>query len=71
MESTGVVLMTVDQKPHRVENLPAAGSVFRDYIAHVYAGAPTSLPLADIYAVCEAAIAAHEAAIQNRLIPLA
>jgi hypothetical protein len=71
MESTGVTLMTADQKPHRIENLPPAGSVFRDYVAHVYAGAPAGLPLADIYAVCDATIAAHEAAIQKRLIPLA
>jgi predicted dehydrogenase len=71
MESTSVTLMTGDQKPHRIENLPPAGSVFRDYIAHVYAGAPAGLPLADIYAVCEATIATHEAAIQKRLIPLA
>ncbi len=70
-ESTGVTLMTSSTKPHRIENLPPPGSVFRDYIAHVYTGAPPGLPLADIYAVCEATIAAHEAATQKRLIPLA
>jgi len=71
MEATGVTLMTANAKFHRLDKLPPEGSVFRDYIAHVYAGQPTGLPLADIYAVCEATIGAHEAAVQNRLIRLA
>jgi predicted dehydrogenase len=70
MESTGVTLMSANAKPHRLDKLPPDGSVFRDYIAHVYAGQPAGLPLADIYAVCEATIGAHEAAVQNKLIRL-
>ncbi len=66
--STGVTVVTASSKPERVTALPEGGSVFRDYIAHTYAGAPATLPVEDIYAVCEATIAAHEAAIQNRVV---
>ena len=55
-------------KPHRIESLPPAGSVFRDYIAQVYAGARPTLPLADIYAACEVTLAAHEAAVERKVV---
>ena len=68
MATTGTTLATAKVKPHRLESLPAEGSVFRDYIAHVYAGAPATLPVNDIYTVCEVTIAAHEAAVERRIV---
>jgi predicted dehydrogenase len=68
MEATGATLMTTTQKPHRLEGLPQDGSVFRDFLAQVYTGAPATLPLNDIYTVCEVTIAAHEAAVENKVI---
>lgn len=70
MAATGVTLATSARKPHRVEPLPAEGSVFRDYIAWVFAGAPATLPLRDIYAACEATLAAHEAAVDRKVVPV-
>jgi predicted dehydrogenase len=68
MASTGVTVATKSRKPERVTALPEGGSVFRDYIAHTYTGSPATLPLEDIYAVCEATIAAHEAAVEKRVV---
>jgi predicted dehydrogenase len=68
MASTGVTVATKNSAPQRVTTLPEGGSVFRDYIAHTYTGTPATLPLEDIYAVCEAAIAAHEAAVEKRVV---
>lgn len=69
MAATGVTLATATQKPHRIENLPPDGSVFRDYIAAVYGGAKPTLSLHDIYRNCEVNIAAHEAAVQGKVVP--
>jgi hypothetical protein len=68
MASTGVTVATKNRGPERVTALPEGGSVFRDYIAHTYTEAPATLPLEDIYAVCEATIAAHEAAVEKRVV---
>lgn len=69
MAATGTTLATGTAKPHRFENPPPEGSVFRDYLAQVYAGAPPTLTLEDIYTVCEVSIAAHEAAVERRIVP--
>lgn len=66
--SMGVTVATKNRKPERLTALPEGGSVFRDYISHTYAGTPSTLPVHDIFAVCEATIAAHEAATEMRVI---
>ncbi len=68
--ATGVTVATRNRKPERVTALPESGSVFRDYIAHTYTGAPATLPVDDIYAVCEATIAAHEAAVEKKVVQI-
>jgi hypothetical protein len=68
MAAMGVTVITNNRKLQMVTALPEGGSVFRDYIAHTYTGAPATLPVEDIYAVCEATIAAHEAAVQERIV---
>ncbi len=69
MAATGTTLATNQSKPHRIESLPQPGSVFRDYIANVYAGAPATLTEAEIFRVCDVTIAAHLAAIGRRIVP--
>jgi predicted dehydrogenase len=68
MAATGTTLATTTKKPHRIDTLPPEGSVFRDYLAHVYGGAPATLTTDEIYSVCEITIAANEAAVERRIV---
>lgn len=68
MAATGTTLVTGVAKPHRVEQLPPEGSVFKDYLAHVYGGAPATLTLDEIYMDCDVTIAAHEAAVKRQIV---
>lgn len=70
MGATGVTLITSKAKLHRIESLPEEGSVFADYLAHVYNGVPATLTLDDIYAACELTIAAHESAVEGRVVKM-
>lgn len=71
MASTGVTLMTKSAKPAVVTELPPAGSVFVDFLAHVYLNKPATLPLEDIFRLCEVTLAADEAAWTGRVIQIA
>lgn len=68
MEATGVTLMTTEKKPHRVESLPERGSVFIDYLQATFNGKPPTLSVADIFRVNEITLAAHEAALQKKIL---
>jgi predicted dehydrogenase len=65
MAATGVTLMTGASKPRLVEKLPAKGSVFVDYIRYAFGGDAPTLRLDEIYAACDATLAAHEAAVEG------
>jgi hypothetical protein len=65
MSATGVTLMTGSRKPMVVESLPPAGSVFVDFIRYAFGGAEPTLRLEEIYAACDATLAAHEAALEG------
>jgi predicted dehydrogenase len=69
MAATGLTLMTKTSKPAVIDKLPPRGSVFVDFLAHVYLGKPASLPLEDIYRVCEVALAASEAGLTGKVVP--
>jgi predicted dehydrogenase len=69
MAATGLTLMTKTSKPAVIDKLPPRGSVFVDFLAHVYLGKPASLPLQDIYRVCEVALAASEAGLTGKVVP--
>lgn len=72
MDATGqVTLMTAKSKPEIITKLPAGGSVFADFLQHAYNGKPATLPLDDIYRVCEATLAANEAAVSGRVVQIA
>jgi len=42
--------------------------VFRDFLAHVYTGAPATLTLEDIFMDCDVTIAAHESAVKGQMV---
>lgn len=68
MAATGVTLATATAKPSRITSLPPAGSVFVDFLDSVYNGKAPSLTKEEIYAVCDATVAAHEAAVERRVV---
>jgi predicted dehydrogenase len=68
MAATGLTLITKTSKPAVIDKLPPGGSVFVDFLEHVYMGKPASLSLADIYRVCELALAASEAALTGKVV---
>jgi predicted dehydrogenase len=71
MAATGVTLITKDAKLKVIEQLPPAGSVFLDFLESIYLNKPATLPLADIYRVCEVTLAADEAAWTGRVVEIA
>lgn len=68
--ASGLTLMTSEQKPHALGQLPPKQSVFVDFLESVYNGKPAALPLADIYRVNEIVLAADEAAAEGRVIKI-
>jgi predicted dehydrogenase len=64
----GLVLMTSERAPGRLDQLPAGGSVFVDFLEHVYNGKPSLLPEKDIWRSNEVTMAAHEAAEQGKFV---
>ena len=70
MLATGVTVVTEKEKPTRLEKLPEEGSIFAEFLEHVYLGKPTGLPLSDIYKVSEATLSAHEAAVSGKLVSI-
>ncbi|MBI4892211.1 MAG: Gfo/Idh/MocA family oxidoreductase [Acidobacteria bacterium] len=70
MAATGVTLMAANRKPEKITALPAEGSIFAEFLDHVYLGKPTSLPHQEIYRLCEITLGAHEAAVSGKVIAL-
>jgi predicted dehydrogenase len=68
MAATGVTVATSATKPSRVQELPPAQSVFAEFLEHVYNGKPSSLTVPEIYAACDATVAAHEAALKRSVV---
>jgi hypothetical protein len=71
MASTGLTLTTKTSKPAVIDKLPPGGSVFLDFLEHVYANKQASLRLDDIYRVCEVTLAANEAALTGKVVKIA
>lgn len=66
--STGVTLMTVDAPPKVIKDLPPEQSLFIDYLNATYNGKAPTLPLSDIYRICEVTLAAEEAANNGTIV---
>jgi predicted dehydrogenase len=67
-EATGVTLLSGARRPEVVRELPAEGSVFADFVEHVFNGTPTALPWTEIYRANLITIAAREAASSGRVV---
>ena len=70
MEATGVTLISAASKPKKLTELPPAGSVFVDFLDHVYNGRPATLSLEDIFRDCEIVLGAQEAAEKRQIVAL-
>ncbi len=70
MAATGVTLATGSAKPRKITDLPKPGSVFVDFVNHVYNGTPATLTLTDIYRNCEVTLGAQEAAERGTIVRL-
>jgi predicted dehydrogenase len=66
--STGVTLLTEGRKPEQMRDLPAAGSVFLDFLEAAFAGKPAALTVADILRVSLIVVAAQESAVEHRMV---
>ena len=53
MGATGLTVITRGAKLTNVTKLPPAGSVFADFLEKIYLNKPATLPIEDIYRVCE------------------
>jgi predicted dehydrogenase len=67
-DDRGVTLVTGKEKPHAITDLPPGRSLFLDFLASVYRGAPAGLSMADIWRVNEIVLAARESAEQHRMV---
>ena len=68
--ATGVTLVTANQSPRQIRDLPPDGSLFLDFLSSVYLGKPAGLELRDIYRVNEVVLAARDSADQHRFMRL-
>ena len=68
MAATGVTLLTADDKPKTITDLPPGGSLFMDYLKATYMGAKPTITLTDIWKVNEISLAAHEAADKGHTV---
>jgi predicted dehydrogenase len=67
-ERTGLTLVTHKESPKRLSEIPAAGSVFVDFLESVYAGKPSDLPLVEILRLSEIVIGTEAAAREHRIV---
>ncbi len=68
MAATGVTLLSAQRKPEKIVELPPEGSLFAEFLDHVYLGKPTTLPHSEIFRICQITVAAHEAARTGKVI---
>lgn len=69
-QRTGVTLVTRTQAAKRIPEIPAAGSIFVDFLESIYAGKPSELPLKEILRISEIVIGMQEAARTHKIVAL-
>lgn len=69
-QRTGVTLVTHKERAKRLPEIPAAGSVFVDFLESVYAGKQSDLPLSEILRISKIVIGAQAAAREHRMVKL-
>jgi predicted dehydrogenase len=67
-ESVGITLVTADDPPRAVHDLPPARWLFLDFLDSVYNGTPVGLGLPDIYRANEIVLAARESAERRTIL---
>ncbi len=70
MAATGVTLLAHGRKPEKIAQLPPEGSIFAEFLDHVYLGKPTLLPREEIFRLCEITLGAHEAAASGKVLSI-
>jgi predicted dehydrogenase len=68
LAATGVTLITNDRKMEKLASVPEDGSVFVDFVEHVFNGKPAALGWTDVYRSTLATIAARESAASGRSV---
>ncbi len=68
--STGVTLMTYDAPPRVVTTLPAAQSLFVEFLRAIYLQGPDPIALADIWRMNEICLKTRDAANSSRVVKL-
>ena len=68
--STGVTLMTADSPQRAVTPLPAAQSLFVEFLKAIYLQGPDPIALADIWRISEICLKTRDAANSNRVAKL-
>jgi predicted dehydrogenase len=68
LAATGVTLITDERKFEKVSAMPKDGSVFVDFVEHVFSGKPAGLGWTDVYRSTLATIAARESAQSGRSV---
>jgi hypothetical protein len=68
--STGVTLMTYDAPQRVISPLPAAQSLFTEFLRASYLGGPDPIALADIWRINEICLKTRDAANSNRVAKL-
>lgn len=66
--ATGVTLVTAQDKPRVIADLPPKGSVFIDYLESTYNGKKPIVTASEIWRINEITLAAHESAASGRLV---
>ena len=70
MAATGVTVMSERRAPERLEKLPAEGSLFMEFLDHVYNGKHEPISWNDIYRNNLIVLAARDAAEQHKIVKL-
>jgi predicted dehydrogenase len=68
--STGVTVVTGQQKLRRLETLPPQGSLFEDFLRALYLGGPDPIAPADVWRVNEICLVARESAEKGRMLKI-
>lgn len=66
----GLTLITKDQKPHRITDLPPSRSLFADFLSSVYLSTPSGLELHEVYRVNRIVLLAREAAERHQIVTI-
>jgi predicted dehydrogenase len=69
--ASGVTLITGDGPQRTIADLPPAQSLFVDYLEATYNGKTPVTTVTDIYRICEATLAAEEAANKGTMVRIA